>query len=244
MGGVAIEASGEIVINGKMGQAKVTSTGGTIRVQKGIYGTSGATFLTAACQVQSPVIEYAEIEVETSVITETISNSVIRCGGTVYVMNGRGMIVDSQIWAGDSILCLRVGNLAGGRSRFSVGYPPYIPESWDQTKEELAKTQATLGMLWDSITGLRKKGTRILDSEKVLLEQLVEQRDLYDKRREVLMTELKMVNKLLEKKSKGRIRCDKIYPFLDVQIGKLKEEITEEEEGCNIHVEENRVLLR
>lgn len=243
-GGVAIEASGEIVINGKMGQAKVTSTGGTIRVQKGIYGTSGATFLTAACQVQSPVIEYAEIEVETSVITETISNSVIRCGGTVYVMNGRGMIVDSQIWAGDSILCLRVGNLAGGRSRFSVGYPPYIPESWDQTKEELAKTQATLGMLWDSITGLRKKGTRILDSEKVLLEQLVEQRDLYDKRREVLMTELKMVNKLLEKKSKGRIRCDKIYPFLDVQIGKLKEEITEEEEGCNIHVEENRVLLR
>ena len=67
------------------------------------------------------MVEWAEIRAGTSVITETISNSTIRCGGTVYVMSGRGMIVDSLIRAGDSILCLRVGNLAGGRSRFSVG---------------------------------------------------------------------------------------------------------------------------
>ena len=51
-GGAEIEASGDIVINGKLGQARVTSKGGTIRVQQGIYGSSEKTFLSAACQVR------------------------------------------------------------------------------------------------------------------------------------------------------------------------------------------------
>lgn len=242
-GGVDVEASGEIVINGKMGQARVIA-GGTVRVQKGIYGTEGKTSLTVAGQVQAPVVEWAEIEAGASVISETISNSDIRCNGTVYAMSGRGMIVDSQIRAGDSVLCMRIGNLAGGRSRFSIGYPPHIPETWERVRAELAAVQATLDKLWDPITALRKKGSRISEGEQTLLERLVEQRDLYIEQREVLTAELRLVNKALDRKSKGRIRCEKLFPFLDVQIGRLTEELTTMEEFCNIHVEENGILLK
>lgn len=243
-GGADVEASGEIVINGKMGQARVTSTSGTIRVQQGIYGASGETFLTAACQIQSPVIEWAGIDAGTSVIAETISNSTIRCGGTVHVMSGRGMIVDSQIWAGGSILCLRIGNLAGGSNRFSVGYPPYIPESWERIKAELALVQSTQEKLWEAITALRRKGTRISDGEKLILKQLVEQRNLYDQKREELSAELKSVIKVLDKKSAGGVRCEKVFPSLYVQIGKLSEEITTIEENCDIHAQDNRIFLK
>lgn len=72
----------------------------------------------------------------------------------------------------------------------------------------------------------------------------MEQRELYFKKQEALIMELKTLNKSLDKKSKGRIRCDKLYPFLDVRIGRLTEEITTIEEDCNIHVEENRLLLK
>ncbi|MCI8477454.1 MAG: DUF342 domain-containing protein [Oscillospiraceae bacterium] len=243
-GGVEIEASGEIVINGKVGQARVTSMGGTIRVQQGIYGTEGKTFIKAACQVQSPVVEQAEIDAGTSVIAEAILNSVIRCGGTVHVMSGRGIIADSLIRAGDSILCLRIGNLAGGRSQISVGYPPHIPELWERTKAELSQVQSTIEMLWNSITDLRKKGSRMSDGERSVLEQLVEQRDLYVEKRESLTTERRALNKELDKRCKGRIRCEKLYPFLEVQFGRLKEEVTTIEENCKIHVEENRILLK
>lgn len=242
-GGVEIKASGEIVINGKVGQARVMSTGGTIRVQGGIYGTGGKTVLTAAGQVQAPVVEHAEIEAGTSVIAETVSNSTIRCGGTVYVMSGRGMIVDSHIQAADSVLCLRIGNLAGGRSRISVGYPAQVPEEWRRLRSELAEAQSTIEKLWVPITSLRKKGSRISGEEAVLLEQLTEQRELYVNRRETLAEELRAVNKILDKKSKGRIRCDKLYPYLEVQIGRAAEEVTTMEEDCNIHVEENAIVL-
>ncbi len=243
-GGVDVEASGEIVINGKMGRARVMSTGGTVRVQKGVFGTEGETFLSAARQVQSPVIEWAKIESGTSVIAETISNSAVRCGGTTYVMNGRGMIVNSRIRAGDSVLCRRIGNLAGGRCVFSVGFPPDLPEAWEQVRAELAETQATLEKLWKPITSLRRKGIRISDEEKSLLDQLVEQRQLYFEQQESLTSRLKTLSKELDKKSRGRVRCEKVYPFLSVQIGKLVEEITEEQDDCDIHMVENRLLLK
>ena len=243
-GGVVIVASGDIVINGKIGQASVTSTTGTIFVQRGIYGTSEQTRLAAACQVQSPVVEWAQIEAGTSVITETILNSVIHCGGTVYVMSGRGLIADSRIQTGDSILCLRIGNLAGGRNQFSVGYPPNIPESWKQMKEELADVQATLDKLWAHITGLRRKSFRMTEEEKALLEQLVVQRDLYTEKRETLAADLKTASMALSKRTKGRIRCENLYPVLDVQIGRLSKEIISAEEKCNIHAEDNQILLK
>lgn len=243
-GGVNIVVSGDVVINGKLGQAQVVSTGGIIRVQKGIYGTSGKTSLKAASQVQSPAVEYAQVTAGSSVIAETILNSEIRCDGTVYAMTGRGLIVNSRIRAGDSILCLRVGNLAGGRSFFSVGYPPHLPEEKEQIRAELTQAQAVVEKLWDAITAQKKKGARLTEAEKAVLKQLSEQRELYLKRLDTLKAKLREVNKALEKKSKGRIRCEKLYPYLNVQIGNLTEEIITIEENCSIHAKDNCILYK
>lgn len=242
-GGVRIVVSGDVVIAGKVGQAQVESTVGIIRVQKGIYGTPEKTVLKAESQVQSPVVECAQISAGASVITETIVDSQIVCNGTVYAMTGRGMIANSNIRAGGSILCLRVGNLAGGRSYFSVGYPPHVPEEKQRIKGELAQVQSVVERLWEAISALRKKGGRISDDEKVILGRLVEQRGLYLEKLENLKADLYGVNKVLEKRSKGRIRCEELYPFLDVRIGNLAEEIITIEENCSIHAEGNSILM-
>ena len=154
------------------------------------------------------------------------------------------MIVDSRIRAGGSVLCLRIGNLAGGSSQFSVGYPPDISVQWEKLKAELEEVQTTLDQLWTFITDLRKKGARISDKEKEVLNQLVEQRDLYNEKRETLKTEIKEVNRELGKKSKGNVVCEKLYPSLTVQIGRSVETITTKEDACRIHVEEGRMFLK
>ena len=243
-GGAEIEASGDIVINGKLGQARVTSKGGTIRVQQGIYGSSEKTFLSAACQVQAPVMEWADIDAGGSVIAEMISNCTICCTGTVCAITGRGMIAGTRIQAGGSVLCQRIGNLAGDLSRFSVGYPPHCPETWNRLKAELAEVQSTLNKLWATISDLRKRGSRISDMEKSVLEQLVVQRDLYDERRESLTVELNVLDEMLSKKSNGRIQCENLHPVLEIQIGRLAEKITTMEENCNIRAVESRIFIK
>ena len=72
----------------------------------------------------------------------------------------------------------------------------------------------------------------------------MEQRNLYMEKREALTAELKTLDKELDKKSRGRIRCEKLYPSLSVQIGRLTEEITTTEEKCDIHVEDDRICLK
>ena len=243
-GEVDIEDSGDIVINGKVGQARVRSLNGTIRVQQGVYGTEGKTFISAARQVQSPVLEGAEVHAGISVITEVISNSTIYCHGIVYAMTGRGMITSSLIQAETSILCRRIGNLAGGRSRFSVGYPLHSAESWKRVKSELAEVEPTIKKLWAAITDLKKKGNRISDTEKSVLDQLMEQRNLYIERRDALTAEMKSLNKVLDKRTNGKIQCGQLFPVLEVQIGRLSEEITEAHENCNIHVGDNQIIFR
>ena len=153
------------------------------------------------------------------------------------------MIVNSSIQAGGSILCRRIGNLSGGSCRFSIGYPPNIPESWAQITSELAQAQATTKKLWESITILRKKSSHISDEEKSVLDQLLEQRELYLKQTETLKAKLNTVNQVLDKKSSEKIQCEKLYPVLDVRIGKLTEKITTEAEECNIHSASNSIYL-
>lgn len=222
----------------------MTSVDGTIRVQQGIYGTQGKTVLSAAHQVQAPAMEWAEISAGVSVIAETISNCAIRCGGTVYATAGRGMITASLIRAGGSILCSRIGNLAGDPSRFSVGYPPDAPESWARARAELTEAQATIKKLWATIVELRKKGSRISDMEKSVLERLVEQRNLYIEKKEALSAELSALDQVLNKRTKGKIQCEKLHPVLDVQIGRITEQITTTEDNCSIHLVDNRIILR
>ena len=200
--------------------------------------------MSAGHQVQAPVMECAEINAGTGVIAEMISNSTICCDGSVCALGGRGMIAGSTIQAGGSILCLRIGNLAGGESRFSVGYPPHSSESWSQLKAGLTEVQSTIKKLWTTISELRKKGNRISDMEKSVLNQLVVQRNLYVEKREDLTVEVGELDKILDKKSAGRIRCEKLYPVLTVQIGKVTEEITAGAEDCNIHISGNKIALR
>ena len=125
-----------------------------------------------------------------------------------------------------------------------MGYPPHIPETWERVRGELAEIGPTLTVLWDNITALRKLGHRISDKEQAVLETLLEQRKLYIERQAMLKIDLAEVDKALDKKSKGIIRCEKLQPCLDVQIGRAKEAVTTIEEQCNIHLCERRILLK
>lgn len=136
------------------------------------------------------------------------------------------MIVASQICAQDSVLCLRIGNVTGGRSQFSVGYPLGIQETWKLIKEEITETQKAMDTLWDSALKFKKKGIRITEDEKTLLGVLKEQRELNMTRMEELKKELREAEQLLEKTSRGKIRCEKLHPVLEVQFGRLTQEIT------------------
>lgn len=243
-GGATIEAFGDIIIGGEVRNAHVVSRGGSIRVQKGVLGVEGKTYLSAARQVQAPVIESARVEAKDNVIAETIVDSEVYSGGSVSALGGRGIILGGHIQAAKDILCQQIGNLAEKRTKLTAGYIAGISDEYERVEKQLSETGAVLGKLWENIGSFRKLGSRMTLEQKELLGWLVEQRALYEKEERGLKTEKKELCEKARAYGAGRIICQRLYPVVEVQVGLHKVEYRNPEIDCRIHVREGVISLR
>jgi len=243
LGGVAVEAEGDILIGGQVLDAKLSSSKGCIRVQKGVNcSAGGSVVLQAGQQVQAPFIENANIAAGSDIITERLVNCRTRCSGIVNVLGGRGMIVGGDIQAADKVVCRRIGNVSGQATRLIVGCSPGAVSKWEAKKQELAMVQETLDKLWNHIGKLRNGKIRSSDEEKAVLDQLIEQRELYDQKRGSLKEELKELEQEMKSATKGCVLCEEIFPPTEVQIGRYRKEFTTAESNCSIHVVSGEIV--
>ncbi len=235
-GGVNIEAGGDVIITGEVRDATIVSIAGTVRVQKGIRGVEGKTTVKARNQVQALVIESASVTSGGDVISETILDSEISCGGAVSVTGGRGIILGGHIHAEKLVSCQQIGNLSGKRTKITVGLTIENAADRDRIQKGLVETRNTLDKLWGNISTLRKLGSRATQEQKELLEQLVEQRSLYEQQEKQLKADWKELMKTLKAAQHGHVYCAQLYPVTEVQIGLHRQEFTLAETGCNIHI--------
>lgn len=242
-GGAEIEAYGDIIISGEVRDARIVSKGGSIRVQKGIHGSEGKTYLLAARQIQALEIVSASVDAKDNVIAEIIMDSDVRSGGSVSVIGGRGVIMGGHVRAAKDILCQQIGNQMEKLTKLSAGYIAGITDEYERVENQLTETAAVLGKLWENIGAFRKFGNNISQGQKELLGWLVEQRGIYEQEERSLKTE----KKELSEKAKacgGRIACKRLYPVVEVQVGLRKMECRNPELDCRIQARDGIVVLR
>jgi len=241
--GVTVEATGDIIINGEVRDATVISTCGSIRIQQGIHGVDDQTVIRAEHQLQTPTIELASVETGGSVITEIIADSSIRCGETVNALGGHGMIVGGKIQANRRVLCRRIGNLSGKRTVFMVGCPSYLFGAWEVNRKQTDETKEMLDKLWNSISTLRKN-LHPTEEQKEVIKTLLEQRELYEKKREELKTEKDSLRTQMRAAKSGQIRCQELHPVVELQLGEQKRTIDFSTVNCNIHLLDSGIVLQ
>ncbi len=241
--GVTVEVSGDIIINGEVRDATVISTCGSIRIQQGVHGVKGKTTIKAERQLQTPIIELAEVETGGSVITEIVADSTIRCGSTLNVLGGHGMIVGGSIQVNRHVLCQRIGNLSGARTSFMVGCPPQLFRDWELNRKEADETKKLLDKLWESISTLRKNPHPTEEQQKVI-NTLLEQRTLYEKKREELKFEKDSLRERMRAANSSQIRCQELHPTVEIQIGTKRRTIDFSTVNCNIHLLNSEIVLQ
>lgn len=243
--GVVLEATGNIFIGGVVRDARVESTQGSIRVQGGVAGVEGETTLRAAGQVQSPTIVNATVDAGGNVFAQSIDNSSIVSGGSVNALAGEGSIVGGYIQAMHRVVCHRLGRDSGPRCQVMVGCDPQIVAEWEQNHEAAAETQKVLDTLWENVTTLRRTEAWLNEEQKSVLRQLLEQRTLYEKKRDSLKKEREVLREQMKAARSGRVKCHELFPALEVRLGERKAEVKSHEYECDIHLrEDNAVLLR
>lgn len=244
-GGAKVEAGGNIIINGALIDGHVTSTKGSIRVQKGVQGSVGkAVTLKAARQIQALSIESARAEAGGDIFAEVVTESDVTSGSGVYVLGGRGLILGGHIKAKNRVAAKKIGNLSQQRNQITVGYSPKLSSDIAQTEKELLDIKATLEKLRKSVSGMRAAGELLSLEKRAVLAQLMEQKNLYENKEESLNKKLKELKQALHAATSGRITCQELYPVTAVQIGDRMAEFQSAETACSIHVYAGKVMVK
>ncbi len=233
--GVQVEAVGNIIVGGHVRDARVTSKTGSVRVQGGINGLEGQTFVNAVGQIQAKEILRAQLQTMDSVVTNHMENSEVKCGDTVRVIGGEGLIEGSIIYSEHQIACRRID---GSRRKcsFTLGCDPDTAAELVSVQKELSQAKATLEMLWKNTSQLRLSMSKLTVEQKQLLDQLLEQRELYKHKIEELRQARNELQNMLKRNEDVHIYCEELEPLLEVRICDQTDRFTQRCRKCHIHL--------
>jgi len=239
--GGEVMASGNVFVQGMVAGGIIRATAGSVRVQSGIRENAR---VSASGQVQAPSIDSSTVIAGGNVYAEVIADSDVTCGGSVYVNGGRGLILGGFVKARKQIVCTQIGNVSGQPGKVAVGYFPEVVEEINELDGRLEIVRETLEKLRKSIGALRMGGETLSLEKRALLNQLTEQRGLYEEQESDFAQKRKAAKEKMRTAMSGKIICAELYPPVTVQISDRVKEFTLPETGCNIHVYAGQVVAK
>lgn len=238
--GIKVESTNSILVMGEIRGAEIRCNG-SVRAQKGIK--KGAK-IEAKGQILAPVIRDSQVKAGKDIFAETVLNSDVSSGGSVFVLGGEGAILGGTVRARNRVECVRIGDASRSRNHFYVGWSPELNEEIERLSEELDGTQKTLGKLRKNVLNLRMAGDALSMEKRELLGQLNEQKDLYEARADELEEQLKAAREKLRAAREGRVLCRELNPVTVVQIGDRTGEFNFPDTNCNIRVYAGQVISK
>ncbi len=238
--GIKVLSTSNVVVMGEIRGAEIYSNG-TVRAQGGIKKGS---HIEAKRQVLAPVIESSYIKAGMDIYAEKIKDCDINCDGSIYVTGGDGIIEGGVVRARDKVECIQVGNEAGIKNKFILGFWIDLEENIDRLSGEMDGVQSTLEKLRKNILGLRMGGDTLSMEKRELLGQLVEQKELYEERAAEIDTQLKEAKNKRRSGQNSQIVCQKMFPVTEVQISSNSSTFAYPETRCRIHLYAGQVVSK
>lgn len=239
--GFSIRAGGDVVVCGTVRECTIIS-GGTIRLQKGIQG-NGKGMLTARKEIQCYVMENSVAEANGNIYADVIMNSQVISGGSVYALGGRGLITGGTLSVAEGVEAKKIGNQSNCKNQINLGYSP-------EKKAELEGIQAELEATVEILEKIRKnafslKGVTVLSLEKkAILDQLLQQKQLYRQKEEKLLSKLHEAKTRFASSSLCRVSCEAMFPFTEINYGEKQMLIEKEVENCYIQMNAGELKRR
>lgn len=220
--GFKVKAGGDIEIRGFIENAEVIAEG-SVQVHGGITG--GIKCLVHAGEnIQARFVENSRIEAGRDIfIREAVMQSQVKAGGSVRVIDKKGIIVGGVIQASQEVECKILGSQLATQTIVEVGVNPYYREEYYKITKSYREKKKNLDNLTHNVNMIQKSGVPVdaLDDKKrqLLLRILDDYRKV---RKEVQEMEERMMflEQEYEKGTNARITIQEIiYPGVRMSIG-------------------------
>ena len=229
--GFKIKAEGNIEVKGRVSAADLIA-GNEVIVHSGFIGKDKAK-IRADGDIKVKFIENGSLNSGSSIyITEASMHSNLVAGESIYVAEGKGLLVGGEAKAASKIEANVIGSTLATRTVLEVGIDPELKEEMRSIKEQIEEAKSNILKSNKAIKMLDKlkKAHGELPQDKELMYYRLKKTEknlnktIKEKRSRLEELELK-----IEKVSKGKITVNKsIYPGTKLIIGKAQYNVQDE----------------
>lgn len=243
--GFKINSKGDIKIHGTVESAVLISEG-SIFVSAGIVG-QGKGFIKAKGDLHTSFINQGTVEVEGDVnVTQSILQSKIQAGGSVYCHIGKGNIVGGDISAGKDIIVKDVGNSHFTKTALFLGVHQDLmkkekvySDNFKKAEEELKKLNVLFNFL-----DQKEKNNTLTPKEKIMKLRVRNTLTITTETMEQAEEKLEEFKDIFSGYGKSTLTVEKqIFSNVDVHFGKYRRKIISAHQNVKIYLENGEIII-
>ncbi|MDD4074943.1 MAG: FapA family protein [Eubacteriales bacterium] len=217
--GYTVKATGSIEVTGTV-EAATLEAGTDVLAYGGIQGASKGT-IRAGGSVYARFMEYANIYADEMVVSESILNCNVSCGGTVEALTGRGTIIGGNMTACRYIATRFIGTQGGCKTYLEVGVPAGTKEKVTALKSQIEK----LTKIIDGLQSIVQRPIAANQPEEVKQERIEMIKKLLaaNESKEQKEAEFEKIKAQVDSAKEGMVHVlMKVYPGATIAIGNLR----------------------
>lgn len=243
--GFEIKSKGDIKIHGTVESAVLISEG-SIFVSAGIVG-QGKGFIKAKGDLHTSFINQGTVEVEGDVnVTQSILQSKIQAGGSVFCHKGNGSIVGGDISAGKDIIVKDVGNSHFTKTALFLGVHQDIMKKEKEYSENFKKAEdelKKLNVLFNFLDQKEKNNT-LAPKEKIMKLRVRNSLSITTETMKDAEEKLAEFKDIFSEFGNSTLTVEKqIFSNVDVHFGKYRRKIISAHQNVKIYLENGEIII-
>lgn len=217
--GFRVCADGSITIKGSIECANIIS-GGNIKIEMGMNG-GGRGKIEAKGNIKAKFFESCTVRAGGKIFAETIRYAEVYCDDSVSVMENKGIVIGGKIVAANLISVRVVGSNTNNSivTEMILGCTPKMIDQRNAFVAKLDEINQGIEKINKNIDYIENLPADIKAGRSALLEQLKMQVPLRQMQKAKLSKMIQKIEQQMSDVDRCSIRCDQVYPILNVQIG-------------------------
>lgn len=228
--GFNVKASGNIEINGSVGNCRIEADG-DITIRQGVFGKDEG-YIKAGKSLWAKFIQATHVEVENNVIvSDSIMNSEVTAMRNIILRGKKAQITGGHLFATEEICARNIGSPGGGTETvLNVGIDPRAKKEMERLQEgvqNLLKEKESLELDIQTLEQLKNIRRNISKEKSENLIKFKKRNDEIDEQTAEMSRQIEKIQEhLRELKAVGKVKCEgTVYAGVKVYVREILDEV-------------------
>lgn len=194
--GLSIVATGDVIIDGHVENAKIRS-GKNVILKQGMQG-GGTGYIESVGNVSGKFFEAANINAKGDVNANYFLNCQVNSGGTVTVSGSKGVIIGGKVRALQCVKAHGLGNIAEIPTIIETGINPEYVEQYNDLNKSINKVDSEIMMLLKQVAAFEKPDEEKTDNPIEKIKKI--DKNLYEKIKQAVVIKKRERDRYLKEK--------------------------------------------